>query len=227
MAIICADTWMDWRGAAVTGDDLTSAASICAAVDRAIREAVFPFVPDPVTVTSHVMDAPVGNALLLPLTPARSITSIYLRWGADGDPSLFTSDYLLTAYTDYVLHLDRPDLGYSKSGIVRRRGSSSWGYEMRRPVGRLAAATDPNRGAVCVTYAAGAASVPDDIFAAAALCVGLLFERRKTGMPLNSESLNGYSYSASGPFTAEAAISSPDVMRILAPYMSPRIGVGS
>lgn len=226
MAIICADTWMDWRGTAVTGDDLTSAAAICAAVDRAIREAVFPFVPDPVTVTSHVMDAPVGNALLLPLTPARSITSIYLRWGADGDPALFTSDYLLTAYTDYVLHLDRPDLGYSKSGIVRRRGSSSWGYEMRRPVGRLAAATDPNRGAVCVTYAAGPASVPDDIFGAACQAVSLLWGQRSDGAPAASESWNGYSRSLSGPYTAAGVLETPTIASVLASYRATRVAVG-
>jgi len=223
VAIICADTWMDWRGTAVTGDDLTSAAAICAAVDRAIREAVFPFVPEPVTVTSHVMDAPVGNALLLPLTPARSVTSIYLRWGADGDPALFTSDYLLTAYTDYVLHLDRPDLGYSKSGIVRRRGSSSWGYELRRPVGRLAAATDPNRGAVCVSYQAGAPSVPDDIFGIAAQVVTRLYQTRAMGAPVSSASLNGGSYSLAGDVSK--LLSDGFAAEVLARYRSVGIGV--
>jgi hypothetical protein len=47
------------------------------------------------------------------------------------------------------------------------------------------------------------------------LATSLLFERRKKGIPLQSESFNGYSYSNSGPFTVEAAIKTPDVMELL------------
>ena len=226
MAIICADTWQDWRGAAVTGDDLTSAAAICAAVDRAVREAIHPFVPDPVTVTSHVMDAPPTPVLLLPLVPARSVTAVYLRPGANGDPSLFTSDYLLTQFLDYFLPIDRPDLGYSRSGILRRRNAGSWGWEYRRPVNRLAPDIDPNRGAVCVSYLAGPASVPDDLFAAAATMVTKLMLSRKMGSQVASASLNGGSYSLPAG-ALQGLLGDPLVQDVIANYRPPvRISVG-
>ena len=43
MAIITPTSWQAYRGTAVTGDDLTSAGAICAAVDAAIRREIAPF----------------------------------------------------------------------------------------------------------------------------------------------------------------------------------------
>lgn len=226
MAIITPPQWNSWRGVTVTGDDLTSAAAICAAVDQAVRRDIYPFVPEPVTITDHVFDAPIGNVLLLPVIPVRGITSLYARWGANGDASAFTGDDLLTAYTDYYLPVDDPVRGYSRSGMVYRRNSSSWGYEYRRPVGRLAWDTDPNRGAVKATWLAGPTSVPDDLFGVACQAVTMLYNRRTLGAPTTSEGWNGYSVSWAAPFLV-SFLASPDVRAVLSQYAPPvRIGVG-
>lgn len=226
MAIITATTWQAYRGTTVTGDDLTSAAAICAAVDQAIRRAIFPFVPEPTTVTDCVFDAIVGPALELPVIPVRSITSLYVRWGANGDATAFTSDDLLTNYDDYYLPIDDPVRAYSRSGVVHRRGGVSWGYELRRPYGRLAWAVDPNRGAVKVTMACGPTSVPDDLFMVAANAVTLLYTRRSTGAAYASESWNGRSQSLAGPFLS-GALSTPDALEVLANYRpATRFAVG-
>lgn len=225
MAILSVTEYMQNTGQSFTGDDLGALSASVAAAEAAVKRVIAPFVAEPTTYTSKVLDAPIGHRLYLPNVPVRSITSVYLRYGANGDSSLFTSDYLLTNYTDYYLPLDDPDRGYSRSGIVYRRGSSSWGYELRRPVGRLDYDADPNRGAILITYVAGPTSVPEDIKAAVMLAASLEYARRKTGLPVTSESWNGYSYSTPGPFGV-AAISSPDVMALLAPYVSTKFSVG-
>lgn len=226
MAIICADTWMDATGVSATGDNLTALAGWCAAVDAAVKKLIRPFLPEPQTLTLY-LDAPPTNKLILPVVPVRSITSIHLRYDGAGVDANYTSDYLLAADgTEYALPLDWQPEGYSRSGIVYRRGVSVWGFERRRPLGRLAPATDPNRLALKVVGSFGPASVGDDVFAAAVIATTLLHNRRETGVPLNSESLNGYSYGASGPFTAAAAVNTPDVLALLAPYITTHVGVG-
>jgi hypothetical protein len=74
------------------------------------------------------------------------------------------------------------------------------------------------RGSVLVNFLAGPTSVPADIAEAGVCAVTLLYERRKKGMPLQSESFGGYSYSAAGPFTAEGALNTPECRALLAPY---------
>lgn len=226
MAIIDPIRWQDIRGVTVTGDDLASATAICAMVDAAVRRQIHPFVPEPVTITNHVFDAPVGHKLTLPVLPVRSITSIYVRWGANGDSAAFTSDDLLTEFTDYYFPQDDPVRGYSRSGVVYRRNSSSWGCEWVRPVNRLAPDLDPNRGAVKATWLAGPASVPDDLFGVAATAVTLLYTRRLTGMPVTNESWNGYSYGLAAPFLT-SFLQQPDVIDVLNQYRPPfRFAVG-
>lgn len=226
MPLVTPISWQDFRGVAVTGDDLASATAICAMVDQAIRRQIYPFVPEPVTITDHVFDAPVGHKLTLPVIPVRSITSLYVRWGANGDSTAFTADNLLTPYTDYWMEQDDPVRGYSRSGLVYRRGSSSWGCEWVRPVNRLASDLGPNRGAVKATWLAGPASVPDDLFGVAASAVTLLFNRRLSGTPVTSESWNGYSYSTPAPFLT-SFLQTPDVLDVLNQYRQPfRFAVG-
>ena len=213
--VITSTQYLAWTGLTATGADLLALANHCAAVSDAILKYLRPYSPIPLTVTDITLDAPTGNVLLLPATPVRSITSLYLRPGADGDTTLFTSDDLLTAGTDYYMPVNAFD-GWSRTGVVYRRGRSNWGQEWVYANSRsLAATVNPNRGAIKVTYAAGETSVPDAVRQAAQLMVSLIFNRRKTGMPLSSESWNSYSYGASGPFSATAALASPDVAALL------------
>jgi len=209
--VITSTQYLAWTGLTATGADLLALANHCAAVSDAILKYLRPYSPVPLTVTDITLDAPTGNELVLPVTPVRSITSLYLRPGAGGDVTAFTSDNLLVAGTDYYMPVNAFD-GWSRDGIVYRRGKSSWGQEWVYANSRsLAATINPNRGAVKVTCAAGETSVPGAIRQAAQLMVSLIFNRRVTGMPLTSEAWNGYSAAFAGPFTATSALESPDV----------------
>jgi len=216
--------WSAFSGTSLTAGsaDELSVAMACSAVSAAIERKLRPYLPMPRTITAY-LDAPMDNLLILPFRPVRSITSISLRWGASGDSSLFTSDYLLTDYTDYYSPLDPFD-GVNRAGVVYRRGHSIWAYETRYSLGKLAPAVDPNRGAIKIVAAVGEASVPADVRAACVAAVSLMYERRAKGLPLQSESFGGYSYSAASAFTAEAAIASPDVMNLLRPYLPVHVG---
>lgn len=226
MAIITPSVFASYTGQTYTGADLVALTNWCNGVDATIKRLLKPYVPEPTTLTDLILDAPIGNILLLPAIPVRSITSLYLRPGANGVVADFETEDLLTAGDDYFLPLDSPVESYSLSGRVLRRGASSWGVERRRPVGRLADTLDPHRGAVKATFDAGPTSVPHDILAAAVSAVALMFSYRTTGVPLSSESWNGRSESNSGPFTSEAAVNSPNVLAALRPYRQVGIAVG-
>jgi hypothetical protein len=225
MAVLSLDHYHTLTG--ITSTDATRDAAltaILAAVDAAIKKYVAPFYPEPTTITDAILDAPPHNILQLPVLPVRSLTSLYLRWGADGDAALFTSDYLLTVNTDYYMPVDDKIHAYSRSGHVYRRGWSIWALERRWHVGRLAGQIDPARGAIKATFTAGPAAVPEDIELAAMLMTSLIYARRTDGAPTTSESWNGYSRGVGGPFTATAALASPDVAALLAPYATVSIG---
>lgn len=221
-AIITSTSFLAGTGLTATGADLTALASICASVDTAIRRMIYPFVVEPATLTDIILDAPNSNELVLPVVPVRSITSIYYRPDANGVLANFTSDFLLdnSAGGEYYLKLDRPVDAYSRSGIVQRRVTSMFGGE-RSFANRLSLAPSwgPGHGALKVTWLAGPLSIPDDIFEAAKLATALLYTRRKTGLPVTNESWNGYSYGTAGPFTATAALRSPDVLALLQYYL--------
>ncbi len=208
-----------------TGDALTSIAGICAAVSDAIAKFIRPYSAFPITLTNHVMDAPADNVLLMPVLPVRSITSLSLRWGANGNPSVFTADDLLTEFTDYYLPISAHD-DYSRTGQVYRRGWSTWAYELRYANWRsLSPTVDPNRGAILLSGTFGETSIPDAIAGAASLMTSMLYARRRTGMAVGSASLNGASYSNAAPFTATSALASPDVQDMLRSYTGTMIHV--
>ncbi|AMV25514.1 hypothetical protein VT84_14035 [Gemmata sp. SH-PL17] len=221
MALIDANTWSAFTGQSPSGDDLTALSAWCAGVSAAIAKKILPFVAEPLTVTDFICDAPLSLDLVLPRRPIRSVTSLYLNCGAGGDPSRFTSADLLTPGTDYVLWVDDPENQWAGSGIIRRV-NTVWGAEWRRYPHTLASVLGGSRGAVKVTCEVGTLSVPEDIQSAAVAAVTLLMNRRKTGAPTNSESWNGYSVGYSAPFTATAAVNSPDVLGMLANYLQPR-----
>ncbi len=216
-ALITATSYQAFTGQTFSGADETALSGWCAAVDNLVRKYLRPYSPDPLTLTSHIMDAPTGNVLVIPATPVRTLTSIYWHAGANGEVAEFTADDLLTVNDDYWMPTDPFD-GYSRTGFVYRRGLSAWLGELRYPNRRaLAAQDDPARGAVMVNATCGETSVPDAITAACVLMVSLIFARRKTGLPLTSESWNGYSAGYASPFLV-AVLYSPDVQAILAPF---------
>lgn len=223
MAIVSASTWQSWVNQSVTGGASTSIAAICTAVDAAIKRMLLPYLPESATVTDEILDAPPTRDLILRRRPVRSITSLYYRADADGVAANFTSDYLLTAGTDYGLFIDDPVNGWSQSGIVRRLGAV-WGCGWYRAPTTLAGRLEPVRGSIKVTYAAGPTSVPSDIEAAAVLAVSLLYNRKEQGAPFASESWNGRSQSLAGQHLADSALNSPEVLALLRPYMTPKFG---
>lgn len=163
--------------------------------------------------------------LLLPSWPVRSITSILYNPTAAGDTTTFDADlHTLTQYTDYMLEIDDPKNGWSRSGRVRRLNRSMWGVSYERPLGRLGFGPIPEAGSLRVTAVCGHLTIPEDVTLALYLATRLLYERR-AGAPVTSSSWNGYSESLAGPFTATAAVTSPDVLQLLSPYMS-QIRVG-
>jgi hypothetical protein len=218
--VITPDTYAARTGQTFAGAALAAVTETCAAVNDAITRYLKPYSPVPVTVTNYPLDAPPGNVLTLPVLPVRGITSLYLHWYANGDPSVFTSTDLLTAFTDYYLPVDPVD-GYSRTGEVYRRNSSSWAFEYRYATQRsLYPTIDPNRGAILFSGTCGELSVPDAVVQAGVLMTSLLYARRRTGMVVGSASLNGASYSNALPYTATSALDTPDVRRLLQQYKS-------
>ena len=124
MAIIDAADYAAQTNQTFTVAQKQAIGRICSSVDAAIKKLIYPFYPEPVTLTDVVLDAPTGNTLILPALPVRSITSLSVHWWANGDPSVFTSDDLWTQYDDYYLPLDHPVEGYSRSGLVYCRNGS-------------------------------------------------------------------------------------------------------
>lgn len=226
MAIVTAASWQAFSGVTVTGAALTSITAICAEVDAAIKILCYPWLFEPAMLTDYIMDAPLDDFMQLPVIPVGSITTLYLNIGANGDPSQFTINDLLTPYQQYILDIDDPVNNWSKSGIVYSRagswwgGPSPWGWERNWPINRLASVLTVARGAVKITFAAGMLAVPDNVAMAANLAVSLIYGRRVLGMPVTANSWNGESVSFAGPYTAVGALQSPDIAGFLAPYQT-------
>ncbi len=226
MALVTAASWQAFSGVTVTGAALTSVTAICLEVEDAIQQLCSPWLFEPVTLTDKILDAPLDDFLTLPVLPVRGITTLYVNLGANGDPVAFTSNNLLTPYQQYILDIDDVVNNWSKSGIVYSRagswwgGPSPWGWERSWPINRLASTLTPARGAVKITFAAGMLAVPEAIQLAANLAVSMIYNRRVLGMPVNSESWNGDSYSLASAFTAVGALQSPDIAGYLAKYQT-------
>jgi hypothetical protein len=120
---------------------------------------------------------------------------------------------------DYVLETDMHPEGWSRSGRVRRLSRGVWGVRYNRPLARLGFGPEVEPKPLKVIYAAGHTTVPADVSLAVYMATMLMYQRR-TGAPVTSESWNGYSVGYAGPFTATAAVTSPDVYQLLAPYVS-------
>lgn len=226
MALVTAASWQAFSGVTVTGAALTSIAAICTEVNDAIKQLCSPWQFEPVTLSNVILDAPLDDFLTLPVIPVRSIASLYVNLGANGDPSQFTNSNLLQPYQQYYLKIDDPINNWSKSGIVYSRagsfwgGPSPWGQERNWPINRLASVLTVARGAISISFSAGMLTIPQTVQLAANLAVSMVYNRRTTGLPVNGESWNGDSYSISGAFTAVGALQSPDIAGYLAKYQT-------
>lgn len=215
--IVDSTIWSASTGTSLTAGsaDELSVQMLCDAVSEALTRRCYPALLAPKTLSLFPFDAPPTPMLLLP-RPIRSISAIYLHPGADGDSSLvdLTAD-LLVAHTDYWLKPDDALTGWSRSGIVYRRGASSWGSEARRAPGTLARVTEPHRGALFVSGSFGPASVSPVVREAACRAVTLVYNSRTHGGAVQSQSWNGGSFSLASSVTAESAIGAPDVVSLL------------
>lgn len=182
------------------------------------------------TTYTQILDAPPSTKIILPYAPVYYNPpiydfQIYRNPEANGDPSAFTSDHLLTIFRDYTLdQFGVPDTKTCLNGIVN---FFNWpvGYSFERPLYSLSVKSVPISGAIKVVYTAGYSPVPPVVKGALNLIVRKIFHVRKLGVPVVSESLNGYSYSAQGAATAEGLITGdPTIRKMLAPFCRPQVG---
>jgi hypothetical protein len=137
-----------------------------------------------------------SRELLLRHCPVRSITSVYEDSGAYyGEASgAFAASTLLTAGTDYCLARDNAaENEVSRSGVLLRIGGY-WPRSTVRSEGMLAASAAPGLGNVKVTYLTGWAPIPADLRAATHSLAVQMMQGATVGGPLQSESLDYYSY---------------------------------
>lgn len=157
------------------------------------------------------------SRLYLRETPVQSISSIYLDnaayWGsADG---AFAASTLLTDGTDYALVLDDSRGQESRSGLIERI-NDAWPSIVVRPSGLLAGMPQPGLGNIKVTYVGGYRRLPGDIELAIARYVATIRNEAKAGGPLESESLDYYSYTRVSPDMQAKAMGS--IQQLLGRY---------
>jgi len=176
---------------------------------------------------------PDGYKLVLKNRPVISVTSVYENagayWGSADNP--WTSDYLLTAGTDYALQTDAAELtatyGYtSRSGIIIRIGRR-WArrYANNTTPGmsgyNLSVPDLPAQGSVKVVYVSGYTTVPAAVTQAVLWEVDAYRSRaEKGGQQLTAESLGEYSYSMAQQDAAFAkgGLLSSAAVQLLAPF---------
>lgn len=220
-AVITAETYMEATGQTLTGAALLALRAVCASADRAIKDLCRPHALTPTTVTDAVLDAPPERVLRLPVVPVRSVTSLYFRYAAKGDPSVFTSDDRLVEFTDFYMPVDPVD-GFSPTGHVLTLNRGAWAAEYYRRVGRLADTLGPAPGAVKCSWLAGPAGVAANVFEAAKLVVSKLRLAGRFGGQPTGASLNGASYTLAASAVA-GVFSDPTIADLLRRHLS--IGV--
>lgn len=218
--------------ASIVGNDPVRDASLTAIIQESI-DAVKRYCNNgelELTQYTQILNAPPTSAIILPFAPVHYAPSatppitfeFYQRNDANGDPSKFTSEYLKTIYTDYQIDFGPTNITVSDSGIVRLNYSPA-GIAYSRPLYSLAVKVTPVFGAIKVVYTAGYDPVPPSLKMALNIVVREVFNRRKLGIPINSESLNGYSYSGNG--TANGVIDGdPTIRQLLDQFCRPQIG---
>lgn len=214
MSLFTSDDYSEYTGVTYTGSALVAVNAACAAVEAAIRRYCGQEIG--LNLYTAVLDAPYkSRTLQLPQWPVTAVTSLHLNWDARGNPAAFTSEFLLTPYTDYRLVIDDVSNNRSKRGKVEILSRPYWAYWPERPLGMVASRMVDAPGAVYVTWQAGYSEIPDDLIQAGCLAVSMMYNRRMGGMPSTNESWNGYSVGFATPFAAAAALNTPDIQNVL------------
>ncbi len=181
---------------------------------------------------TQILNLPSYPSLIVPFAPVTYAPdaetpidfSLWIKNDANGDPAAFTSDHLLRPYIDYVLETGPTNITVSDSGIVRFL-NGVWAVNRERPVYSLATKIIPGYGSVKVTYTAGYATTPPMLRMVLNLIVRKIYNARKLGVPITSESLNGYSYSTNSNITADGLITGdPSVQKSLRTFCRPQVG---
>jgi hypothetical protein len=219
-----------WAG--ITTTDSTRDAALQEMIDEAI-DAVKSYCNNgelEATEYTQILDSPPTTAIILPYTPVvidSEDSESFQLWkndSANGDPSLFTDEFLLEMYLDYVLDIGPANITTSDTGIVRFMNRAV-GVNYERPLYSLGLKIVPIRKSIKVVYTAGYETIPPRLQAALNLIVRKLYNMRKLGIPMNSESLNGYSYSGQGAATANGIVGGdPTVQQMLRSFCRPQIG---
>lgn len=214
--------------------DTTRDASLQEIIDEAIDAVLRHCLNGSLVQTQYtqILDLPSYPSIVLPFAPvayapladAPIDLSLYVNIAANGNPALFTSAHLFTPYVDYCLDMGAVDPTVSESGIIRLL-NGVFGVQRERPVYSLSTKVVPQRGAVKVIYTAGYSTVPPALRGALQLIVRKIYNMRKLGVPMVSESLNGYSYSAQSNATANGVLyGDPTIRQMLATFCRPQIG---
>jgi hypothetical protein len=220
MAIITPEIYAEWANIQLAPGELQSVQVLCGQIDKAIKNRLKRTLEQQ-TFTGLILDAPTTPNITLGRYAPITISDFqcYYDNDAQGDPSAFTSDDLLTMYTDYMLDVDR-DTPTLSPGNLKRVGAI-WGIQYRwRPYG-MTPQFDPNYGSIKLTFQGGYADIPDDIVAAACIAMSQMLGNRKYGYQIGSESWNGYSYNIPGVgLLANGTLGSPDILGLLEPYVN-------
>ena len=209
-------------GRTLSEADALSAQAVLAEVDDAVKR----ILRQPIERAQYtrVLPAPPTERLALPYTPVSGTSlQVWFNGGANGDSAAFTSDHLLTRYTDYDLEITTPD-GLSGTGHLLCL-TGVWGGRWRREPTRLAPALDTLPGAVKVTWYGGYTLVPQAIKAAVALATTRIMLMRKTGLVTTSASLNGASFGGQVAGTG-GALDDPTVLGLLRPWLPAFVSAG-
>lgn len=218
MAIVTAAVWQAWANQTLTGGDLTSLGVICNQVDAAIKSRINRTI-EQATYTDFVFDAPTTNVFSLARYAPIAVSGFELAYNANaqGDPTAFTSDDVLTMYSDYILDVGPDTQASSLSGLcINLKGA--WGVQGWRPNYSIAFQTVGIPGSLQVTFQGGYATVPNDLVEAACLAVSKIRQLRKLGSAVQSESWNGESYSLGGQAFMYGILGDPVIAGLLNPY---------
>lgn len=225
MAIVTAAVYQSWANQTYSGSDLTSLTTICAQVDAAIKTRLYRTIES----ASYTLILPTPTSLTFSLSRYAPIQvsgfSLYVNSNAGGDPAAFTSDDLLTMYTDYVLDVGPDDTTQSFSGIVTNI-KYGWQVQFVRPLYAMALAPMGMPGTMKVTFTGGYSSVPNDLVEAACLAVSKILNMRKMGTGVQSESWNGDSYSLNSQAFTYGILGDPVIAGILMNYENKAAFIG-
>lgn len=226
VAIVSTDIYAAWANLTLDEGERASIDLICGQVDTGIKKwCNRTFEQASYTL---ILDAPTKAEFQLTRWAPVNISGflLYFNPGAKGDPSQFTSDNLLTMYSDYLLDVGPDTSTSSLSGVVRSL-TGGFGVSYRRPRNMLATQAIPTYGALKVSFSGGYPVLPEDLVEAACIAVSKIIGVRKYGMQVGSESWNGYSYNLPGVgLMTQGILGTPDILTVLNRYVdhSSRIG---